>query len=524
MATNPYSEANKVFFGREIELATLVRDLTRGASALAAVMAGRGMGKTSLARQLELRLSNHEGCKVFRWPHTPSSMDEFLRKLGQSLACEFTGKLFDDEVKNAIAQQPQPLTVLLLDEVDDLLENPSGRVLLESLRIAWQELEGRLGVVIFGGSSIYDLLETKVSPFLRDAALVSVTGLSRDETGRLVREPCGLNVPEEQIELLWQETAGHPAVLTEIMKAVIDKGVDPGQGILSVVDQQLVRQLESRFFAIWWKNLRPRGQEIYRRLVEHGGPVPEAAIARLVGGAASQWVQVLETTGVVGISGGELLPRGELFVNWARREHFHAVKPEYVMPEHIRSLATPLDGFESELLVAVGRWARGILEYAGLGLSLKGKKQGKLSGNPRFMPEAHFQLTLLLALQQRGWDVEAEGWSIGGRSDLKVRDQDDPALRACIELKIWGRNHLDVVEQVRGYALPSDQAAYVVMLDRSARPLLEEYRRQLIEVRGYVVVSEATDRTLMPQLVTEHARGDAAPLRVHHFLLQFPSD
>lgn len=521
---NPYAEAHKAFFGRELELAALERDLTRGASALAAVMAGRGMGKTSLARQLELRLSNHEGCKVFRWPHTPSSRDELLRKLGQSLAYEFSGKLFDDEVKSAIAQQPQRLTVLLLDEVDDLLENASGRALLESLRIAWQELEGRLGVVIFGGSSIYDLLETKVSPFLRDAAFVSVPGLSRDETGRLVREPCGLEVPEEQIELLWQETAGHPAVLTEIMKATIDRGVDPGHGILSVVDRELVRQLESRFFAIWWKNLRPRGQEIYRRLVEHGGPVPEAAVAALVGGAASQWVQVLQTTGVVGISGGEVLPRGELFGDWARREHFHPAKPEYLVPEHMRLLATRLGGFESELLLAVGRWARGILEYAGLGLVLKGKKQGNLTGNGRFLPEAHFQLTLLLALQQRGWDVEAEGWSSDGRSDLKVRDQDDPALRACIELKIWGRNHLDVVEQVRGYALSSDHAAYVVMLDRFERPLLAEYRKQLIEARGYSVVSEAVDPTHMPQLITEHPRGDAAPLRVHHFLLQFPSD
>jgi hypothetical protein len=522
--TNPYAAAQKAFFGREAELATLERELTRGASTLAAVMAGRGMGKTSLARELEQRLSGRDDCKVYRWSRTPPSQDEFLRKLGQCLAYEFTGMLFDDEVREAIEKQPERLTVLLLDEVDDLLDSTSGRILLENMRFAWERLEGRLGVVILGGSGLYELLETKVSPFLRNAEFVYLPGLSLEETRRLVREPSGLEVSEDQIDLLWQETAGHPAVLTEIMKAVVDKGVDPARGLLSAVDHQLVQQLETRFFSIWWKNLRPRGQEIYRRLVEHGRPVPETSIAALVGGAAGQWVQVLETTGVLRAEGGELLPRGELFGRWARREHFQTSELAILIPEHIEGLLAPTDAFERELLMAVGRWARGVIEYAGLGLLLKGKRHGAARGNARFMSEAHFQLGLLLALQQHGWSVEAEGWSIGGRSDLKVRRGGDPAARVCIELKIWGRNHLDVVEQVRGYALPSDHAACVVMLDRSARPLLEEYQAQLIQAKGYSVIGEAADRTVMPQLITEHPRNEADPLRVHHFLLQFPSD
>lgn len=525
MTTNPYVEDPAPFFGREQELELLTRDLTRGGSALGAVMGGRGMGKTAFARVLEDRLLMHPECEVHRWPHTPSVAGDFLLKLGRSLSYDFTGRIFDEEVRDAIRARRTRRVIMILDEVDDLIESPSGRGFLENIRIAWEQLRGRLGFVILGGSSLYELLETNVSPYLRNAQFVNLRGLSRVETARLVREPCKLDVPEEEVELLWEETAGHPAMVTEIMRTFVDRGLDLERGILSVVDRELVGQLEHRFFSIWWKNLRPRGQEVYRRLLEHGRPVEEGSVSALVGRASGQWVHVLETTGVLRVEGGELLARGELFGRWARREQFHATEPALVVPEHVERLGGAIGAFEKKLLMAVSRWAHGVLKYAALGLSLKASHGAQGNGNARLMPEAHFQAFLLLALQQNGWVVNAEAWSVAGRSDLEVVSPDDGA-RACIELKIWGRNdYLDVVEQALGYALPSDSAACVVMLDRATRPLVPEYRAKVVQTRGYAVIGEAADvATTMPQLVTEHPRPGAAPLRVHHFLLQLPSD
>lgn len=118
--------------------------------------------------------------------------------------------------------------------------------------------------------------------------------------------------------------------------------------------------------------------------------------------------------------------------------------------------------------------------------------------------------------------MDAESWSVGGRADLKVTSGEH---RACIELKVWGRNdYLDVIGQVCGYALTSDDAAFVVMLDRSARPLVPEYRARLIDDQSHRVVGQADNGVMMPQLTTEHSRPGTDPLRVHHFLLQLTSD
>lgn len=404
MVANPYAEALAPFFGRQRELDELERDLTRGASALGAVMGGRGMGKTSIARVLGERLRRHSDCELHWWPLTPPNREDFLLKLGRSLSFEFTGRVFDEEVQEAIRGRPARRVVMLLDEVDGLISSPTGRLFLESIRVAWEQLHGRLGVVILGGSSLYELLESNVSPFLRNARFVGLGGLSRAETAQLIREPCGLEVADEMIELVWQETAGHPAVLTEIMREFIDRASDPKQTIISVIDGRLARLLETKLFEIWWNNLRPRGQEVYRRLIDHGKPVATESVAAVVGGAAGRWVQVLETTGVVRSDGGELLPRGELFARWVRREHFGGSEPTPPVPEHVQCVGD----FEASLIGAIARWSQGIIEYASLGLLLKshntslGMSQAPRRGNTRFMPEAHFQLSLLLALQQNG--------------------------------------------------------------------------------------------------------------------------
>jgi hypothetical protein len=60
----------------------LHRELLRPGSGLAAVMAGRGMGKTSFARQLcaELRSSTPD-LDIVYWPQTPNDASDFLLKL-----------------------------------------------------------------------------------------------------------------------------------------------------------------------------------------------------------------------------------------------------------------------------------------------------------------------------------------------------------------------------------------------------------------------------------------------------------
>jgi hypothetical protein len=520
---NPYVAADGPFVGRHRELAKLERELLRGRSALAAVMAGRGMGKTSFSRQLERRLMAQAltAVEVFRWPRTPADSSEFFVKLGGSLGTNFTGTLFDEELVDAVLARPAARTVLILDEVDALIDHNDGRPLLESIRVAWEQLAGKLGIVILGGSSLYELLASNVSPFLRNAEFVGLSGLSREEVRQLVADPCGVQISDELVDLLWQDTAGHPALINEIMRVAVDRGGDLAHNILDVIDLEFMSGLEAKYFNVWWNNLRPEGQLLYRRLVEWGAPVPRDRIASLVAAPASNWMRVLETTGVARAEQGELLPRGELFSRWVRREHFVKHEPEPTLASHLAPLVGMMAAFERELLCAVQRWGLGVIEYAGLGLLLKSTEEQR--GNARLLPEAHFQLSLLLALQQHGWRVEAEGWSVIGRSDLKVERGKNH--RSCIELKIWLREgYKDATEQVIGYALPTDEFAGVVMIDRQGTSLFERYS-ELLTDKGYDVIARAaSDPGSAPQFVTKHEREGAPALRVHHYLVQLPAD
>lgn len=509
---NPYVE--DLFVGRTTELTKLGNELTRGRSTLAAVMGGRGMGKTSFARELErvLHQSDSEP-EVIRWASTPSDPSAFYEKLSRSLSVDITGTLFDDELREAIEARPRLRTILIFDEVDAIIDSPRGRAVFEGIRIAWEQLGGRLGVVILGGSGLWELLRSNVSPFLGRAVFVHLRGLSLDETRQLVEQPSGLEFDGTVIDLLWQETTGHPAVITELMKSVFDRAL---RSPLAAIDEQLATMLETRYFPTWWDNLRPEGQSLYRKLVEFGRPVPRERVPGLLKGPANEWIRVLETTGVAVLDQGEILPRGELFGRWARREHFFDSGPTDVSTESEAS-------FEQRLSIAIGRWSAGVIEYAGLGLLLKPGDTPR--GNERLLPEAHFQLSLLLALQQLGLQVEAEGWSGEGRTDLKVMERKEGGKRATIELKIWGRNHDEhATKQVLGYAQPRDDFAAVVTIDRQANPLRDRYESRMLAL-GYRLGDSATDAGLFgPQFVTEHSRSTGTSIRVHHYLVQLPSD
>ncbi len=517
---NPYADT-RLFMGRARELERLTRELSRARGALAAVMAGRGMGKTSFATELKLRLERSGSVEVLFWRATPARLDEFLAKLSRDLDYAFTGKLLDEEIVEAVEARTAARTVLLLDEVDNLVEDAVGRTVLEATRIAWENLGGRLGVVVLGGSSIHQLLETKVSPFLRNAEFINLKGFSRAETAQFANQPLGLGLPEAALDWLWHETSGHPALLNEVMKAAVDRSADGevAGALGATIDDDFAADLESRYFQIWWKNLRPEGQNLYRRLIRHGQPIPRAELARFVSPPADNWLRVLETTGVAVHEAGEVLPRGQLFYRWVRREYLRDDDPPKEHPLcELPDSATP---FEREVCLAVARWAAQLPEYAGLGLLTKTNSSAR--GNDRLAPEAHFQLNLRLALGQHGWHVEAEGWSVGGRSDIKIHEREEAGARCCVELKIWGRGHETVTKQVLDYSLPTDDFAIVVVLDRRARKSLIDGYGEVLDAAEYSIIETATQPMTQPKFITNHERAER-PIRVHHVLVELPGD
>ena len=517
------------FYGRASEIAMLVESLRTGRQSLAAVMGGRGMGKTSLAIRVQDELRSDPAVTVHLIRKVSADPIDFLSQLSVRLARPIDPSCPVESLVEAVRATAGSRIVLLADEIDGLIASEQGRELVEALRIAWEELAGKLGLVIFGGSALRTLLNRGNSPFLRAARWLPLKGLSLSDAAALIREPLHLTVPDPLVEVLWEQTGGHPLLLQAILERAVALGAPIVDRLPDAVRTIADERLEPTLFPIWWDNLGENGQAIYRALISHRKPVERHEQAHVFGQAPRAGIEVLETTGVARSDGDQVLPRGELFRVWV--EHNHP-RPSHGPPASDRRLPEVLrafgaHAFEALLVSAIARWSRSVVEYPTWAL-----RSGRASGNARLLPEQHFQLSLLTALHQRDLLLEAEGLSsAGGRADLKARWPPEPTRRACIEIKIWGRNdYRDVVSQILGYAIPEDDFACVIMLDRQARPLRELYHDECIggrpgsSLRWPTLTADSAESASHPAFVTEHERAGGRPLRVYHFIVQLPPD
>ncbi len=524
---NPYRHdvpGGGPFVGRERELNELRTSIRAGRNALAAVMGGRGMGKTALAGQLRQALAADDHLVVEVIDRVEREPGAFVQQLERCLDASIDPRAFVDTLMHAVRAQRGRRVVLLLDEIDGLIGSEGGRDLLENLRIAYEKLGGGLAVVVFGGSRLRELLTSDVSPFLRTARWLRLAGLSLEETSMLVNRPLGLGLPADVVELLWDQTGGHPFVLQAIMERSIDRA---GAAASVVIDELpaalegvVTEILEPRLFPIWWDNLTPSGQQAYRTLLGMRYPLEREQWAAHLGNGPDGVVEILESTGIARVEDGRLLARSSLFCAWVTRSHPSSIPTSAVAARaSVPAGALPdASDFERFVVERVARWARSVVEHPAPFLRTTAEP-----GNAGLALEQSFQLGLLHALRQHDLFVEPEPLSsVRGRVDLKVRPASGLDQRMCIELKIWGRKHKTVVDQLLDYVVPGDAFACVVMIDRHERPLRDVYLEECIPRGADLVWQDAAASPCHPALVTGHARPAGGRLRIYHFLVQLP--
>ncbi|AGP35053.1 hypothetical protein BE04_44035 [Sorangium cellulosum] len=433
---NPYRSdipGEGPFVGRSSEIAQLAGALRTGRRAIAAVMGGRGMGKTALAIELHRRLAA-DGTKVVHLVRRPSrDAAAFLSQLASILGLPLDPILPVESIVEAIGALDCSRVVLLLDEIDGLIASEAGRDLLENLRAAYEQLGGRLGVVIFGGSRLQDLLSSEVSPFLRTAQWIPLLGLSLAETAALLRDPLGLTIPDPLVEAVWEQTGGHPLLLQMLMERAVALAPDAAQlheALRGLAEEQLAATL----FPIWWDNLTPRGQSAYRTLISLRRPLDRQEWAVTLGNGPDAVVEILKTTGVARTDGGQLLPRCALFRVWLEQNHPFAE----TTPHPAGSVAddAPFEvlgahAFERLVVSGVARWARATVEFPTWHLRLS-----QTTGNARLLPEQHFQLCLLTALLQRDLLAEPEPLS-SARVGARARGREGALVSGSTEASVY---------------------------------------------------------------------------------------
>lgn len=520
---NPYRRdriADSLFVGREALLFELAEAVRAGRNAIRAVMGGRGMGKSSLARQLQKRLGADALTIV-----ASGSVQRTAAEIGRVLGARLDDGDPVEALVGGVAAQPARRVALVLDEVERLLRDQNGLAFLDNLREAYERSQGRLAVLVLGGTEVRDLLVDQASPFLRIAGGVhTLTGLAREEAATLLRAPLGLDVPDDVVDALWAETAGHPWLLQTFLELAVERASSPTEVVAHL--PAAMRAAESQVlhpiaFPIWWDNLRARGQDVYRRLAREPAPVPGSAWVARFGDDPRPWLDVLASTGVASLDEGTVIARGALFRRWVADNHPESPAAAYDDALGAWLTAVGVDAFERIVVRALAAWARATVEFPAA--AVRGGPDAK-SDNSALQPEAFFQMHAIIALLQHERELTAEPEALSmksaGRTDIKVRARHDVTRRACVEFKIFGRKDEEVVKQVVGYAAPDDSFAVVVSVDRCKRALRPEYESRCFLGAPPERQHDAPRPLLYPAYYTEHPRVGSSPLRVWHFLVQ----
>jgi hypothetical protein len=522
---NPYRTdrvaESPVFVGRGALLGTISSTVRTHRNAIHAVMGGRGMGKSSFARRLQHEIGPDALTVV-----TSGRLERVTRAIDQALSITLSTGDPVSALADAPARQASGRVLIVLDEIEMLMEAEPGLAFLDNLREAYEQAGGHLGVVVLGGTRVRDLLLDKGSPFLRIAGPIHVlTGLSRDETAQLMRTPLNLQVPDEVVDALWAETAGHPWLLQMFMERAVERASSlddvPGQLPGAVRDSE--SRLHEIAFPLWWDNLRSRGQEVYRTLVEVTGVLPRAQWVQRLGNDPRPWIDVLASTGLAALDEDAVIARGVLFRQWVAETHpaLQATAPRGEDGVDGWLTAVGAGQFERIVVRALATWARATIEFPAAAVR---PDKGATPGNGALQHEAFFQMHALVALLQHETHLTAEPEALSmrsaGRSDIKVRSRHDPTHRACVEFKIFGRQDNTVVQQVIGYAAPTDTFAIVVSVDRYRRPLRPAYEAACFEGAAAAATQEPPEGVVHPAFLTVHAREGYGPLRVWHVLVQ----
>ncbi len=527
---NPYQAdlpAGRWFVGRAQELDEAEQAARTGRHALRAFMGGRGMGKSSLLGAIARRIDAFDELAIVRVDRPSRDPAALAQVLCAKLGVDGVGGDITAVLSEALMRPGAPRLVVLIDEVEVLLDTQAGQDFIENLRTVYEHAPRRLAVFLFGGVRLRVLLTGGASPFLRTARFHALRGFDFVETGRLMREPLALEVDDAIVDLVWQHTNGHPLLVQRVMERATDRAFREGVAMSEHIRTAL-GELESDgvLFSVWWDNLTAEGQRVFRALVRQSAPVADAEAARRLGDRPFEWIEVLESTGVARRIEGATAPRGELFRQWFLLNFADETRGESPVADGLpRSDRWGATDFEREVVAAVARWVRDTLEHPAYAIRARSGRKG----NELLQEEDYYQISLLQALRQHDWRVEAESLSGGRkqRADLKVRSRDDQ--RACGEVKRWAgdpREYKALVTQVLSYAMPTDAFAFTVMVDRSARPLAPAYARECIPAGSARLwpAEAAPEAVRVPALVTEHERAGAPPIRVYHFLLQLPAD
>jgi len=267
--------ARQQFFGRERELEALERDVLSGHCL--GVFGLRKVGKTSLLGRVaeKFRESEPDARRVI--PIEVDLQATSYRSRTFDGVAQLIGRELDREVERAQIRVPSPpadpldrlgqlvehaeralraRVLLILDEYEVLLSGKiplrDGVELLTWLRGMAQRYAGSFGLVLAGRNPRLlapARLEGADNPMYRFLRSVPISGLTPEECRRMVRKigsRMGLRFEADALDIIVQETGGHPA-LVRTLGDLVDVHVPTSERNPAIVDAAVVAGVLPRF-------------------------------------------------------------------------------------------------------------------------------------------------------------------------------------------------------------------------------------------------------------------------------------
>lgn len=286
--TNPYSW-NKVsltlFYGQDRHrlLAEMVECLPQGESFM--VFAGRGMGKTTMLRNVEVQLRKKQNIHIVYVdghcaPQLGSSSEAFAWLLSQVKAGDHSKSEKQLREEHSIEVGTDAWTewfsrrsgqfVFLIDEAETFIRPEWKQIFYNNLSYALRNSPGiseRLSIVLTGGSPLEDSYYALGSPLAAATSIRHLSVLDEVSAYALMNEPTDGMLPARLQDAIYEGTGGHPSLVQYILGQLCQTGW--AEGLISIKESEarLIRDQDPIIRRCWFEHLTERERNLYRWLV-----------------------------------------------------------------------------------------------------------------------------------------------------------------------------------------------------------------------------------------------------------------
>jgi hypothetical protein len=221
------------------------------------------------------------------------------------------------------AHELVPKVIVIFDEIEHIIVNDWASAFFANWRALLSNFPGISGyfsAVFSGALEMAGLQHDVGSPLMDVLEWRSLRSLALEDCATLIREPCSLEVSDDCVQFVFDETGGHPMIVQYIMQKSIGRESFSEDAIRSSVTDFYANRFWQ--FSEWWfKYCDESSQVVYASLPRDGAKKILLVTQELGGYVASKAFEVLQHVGiaVLDTDGTTISRRGKMFSRWQEK-------------------------------------------------------------------------------------------------------------------------------------------------------------------------------------------------------------